>query len=155
MIDKYGAIDTMILGKFPPAKHRNDIFIGNLANEPDAPVTVTLHQKSSPGYFEFSIFSERNVGTNLFIWFYENGTVVPIDEPFANGEIDQVDGDIDDDNDDVSQLFVPILHTFFIALFFLIFIGNQPKECDISQKEEKTKPICPQESKIANQGMIH
>merc|ERR1712223_2331935 len=98
-IETYGAVDTMDLAPFAPAAKLgiNDIFIGNLTNEPDAPVTATIHQES--GYMEFSIFSERNVGTNLFIWFYGNGTVKPIDEPFANGEVDKIDGDIDDDNE--------------------------------------------------------
>ena len=110
-IETYGAVDTMDLAPFAPAAKLgiNDIFIGNLTNEPDAPVTATIHQES--GYMEFSIFSERNVGTNLFIWFYGNGTVRPIDEPFANGEVDEVDndkidgdidGDIDNDIDVIS-----------------------------------------------------
>ena len=100
-IEKYGAIDTMILGKFAPAVKRNInyVYIGKLANERDASVTVTIHQEK--GYVEFSIFSDRNVGTNLFIWFFGNGTVRPIDEPFANGEVDEVDGDIDDDDNEV------------------------------------------------------
>ena len=89
----------MILGKFPPAVKRNinDVYIGTLARESNASVTATIHQES--GYVEFSIFSDRNVGTNLFIWFFGNGTVKPIDEPFANGEVDEVDGYIDDDDD--------------------------------------------------------
>ena len=97
-IETYGAVDTMDLAPFAPAAKLgiNDIFIGNLTNEPDAPVTATIHQES--GYMEFSIFSERNVGTNLFIWFYGNGTVKPIDEPFANGEVDKIEGLNDDDN---------------------------------------------------------
>ena len=111
-IEKYGAIDTMILGKFPPAVKRNisDVYIGYLAREGEnASVTATINQEG--GYVEFSIFSDRNVGTNLFIWFYGNGTVRPIDEPFANGEVDEVDndkidgdidGDIDNDIDVIS-----------------------------------------------------
>ena len=91
-IEKYGAIDTMILGKFAPAVKRNInyVYIGKLANERDASVTATIHQEK--GYVEFSIFSDRNVGTNLFIWFFGNGTVRPIDEPFANNETDTVEG---------------------------------------------------------------
>ena len=102
-IEKYGVIDRMKLGKF--RRERDDIFIGNLVNEPDATVTVTLHQESSPKYVEFSIFSERNVGTNLFIWYNERGpqAVELIDEPFANGELDDVDGEIED-KEHVSQL---------------------------------------------------
>ena len=102
-IEKYGAIDTMILGKFLPAVKRNisDVYIGYLAREGEnASVTATKNQEG--GYVEFSIFSDRNVGTNLFIWFYGNGTVRPIDEPFANGEVDKIDGDIDDDTDVIS-----------------------------------------------------
>ena len=110
MIQKYGAIDQMKLGKF--RRERDDIFIGHLVNEATAQVTVTLQQQSSPKYVEFSIFSERNVGTNLFIWYNENGTVVPIDEPFANGEVDKADGE-----DDVSPLCLK--SPIFILLFDL------------------------------------
>ena len=97
-IETYGAVDTMDLAPFAPAAKLgiNDIFIGHLANERNASVTATIHQESD--YMEFSIFSERNVGTNLFIWFFGNGTVKPIDEPFANNETDTVEGLDDDDN---------------------------------------------------------
>jgi hypothetical protein len=68
-------------------------------------VSATWHHESIPPYVEFSIFSERNVGTNLFIWYYENGTVVILDEPFANGEEDVVDlEDIDDPIDTVTSI---------------------------------------------------
>ena len=59
----------------------DDHFIGHLANERNACVSMVNH----PEHAELTIMSERIIGSNMYKW-AKNGEVEQIPEVFSNGE---------------------------------------------------------------------